>query len=224
MSKKTKALVDLRRAAEQASGLIRDVASDLDRMADELGRGKRTQALELRLAADRLKATATLLTAEVNASAFGTLGLVAKVGQSALVGAGAVALAFTTGIGEGAGQELYDHLRSRSDSAVECLAEVERQASVLVDEQSDADGQLPAAHVLAGEGTGWVVSYEGDRGVQQVEEYGRQADATDRAIAVVSERGGGEVVIHDSAGLVDRRMIVHETGSPEERRDGSQNP
>ncbi len=195
------------------------MAADMHGIADDLPVTQRARAHEIHRTADRLHAAAELLSAEVNATEFGNARLVAKIGRSALAAAAALLIGGATGVAEGAGARMYGDLTGLSETADACLARVEEVADELIAIESSAEQRapLPEAFVLAGEGTNWIVSSTGDRGLQRTVEFTSKADATDAAIAIVGQQGGGQVTIYDRANSVDRVIVVHE--SP--RDDGS---
>ncbi len=121
----------LLREAERASGAMREAAWELEAIRDLLpDRGKsKVHRQQLVHTSRRLLAAADLLTAEVAALSPKSASWVAKIGRKALWAGGAIAIAATTGLGEGAGQAAFERYAGTKDRAELCLDAVEHEAN-----------------------------------------------------------------------------------------------
>lgn len=129
-------LDSLRRAAEVAAGAMREVAHNLDEIAELLPRRETGRRLLLRQNSDRLQTAAASLTAEVNVGDPRTTRLVARVGAIGLLGVGALVPSIVGGAAEGVAATKVEALLKASQHALVCVEEVEARAQA-------AGGELP---------------------------------------------------------------------------------
>lgn len=109
---------------------MREAAWELEAIRDLLpDRGKsKVHRQQLVHTSRRLLAAADLLTAEVAALSPKSASWVAKIGHKALWTGGVIAIAATTGLGEGAGQAAFERYATAKDRAQLCLDAVEHEA------------------------------------------------------------------------------------------------
>lgn len=110
---------------------MREAAWELEAICDLLpDRGKsKVHRQQLVHTTRRLLAAADLLTAEVAALSPKSASWVAKIGRKALWAGGVIAIAATTGLGEGAGQAAFERYARAKDRAELCLDAVEHEAN-----------------------------------------------------------------------------------------------